>query len=522
LALPRKAVVIARDARPAQYVPTQHVASVSMRQNEFRPTLSASVNSTVGRQESNGGLIFLFTAIIFLLILILLMVNSNRMLDDSDTYWHIVVGERILRTHSFPTVDEYSYTRAGTPWIAKEWLSQVLFSVAYSRAGWFGVTLLTATVSALASSILFAWLCRRVEPLVAVTMTAVTFSLGLVNLLARPLVFFYLLVTLCACGLVGAVEKKKAPWWLPPLVALWANLHASFPIAIILAGLFSLEAVASATPDERSRTAVKWGLALLAALAATGATPYGYESLLVSLKIFGAKEIDALEEWKPIPFDVHGAYGVAFIAGSLAILALARAGWARAAPVVVCAALMVRYVRFFPLFAIVSAPAVATSIARLFPRFARRRSAPSAATRKAAAPLLAVVSVATVLALSFMANPVPNPAWTPSAALEAARRLPVSGLVFNDYPFGGYLIFEGVKTYWDGRTELYIGDDLFKITRDAELGENDAAFLSLLDEHRVNWALLVNGYQGAEKLHRSKTWKQIYEDKYSIVFARAK
>ena len=59
-------------------------------------------------------------------------------------------------------------------------------------------------------------------------------------------------------------------------------------------------------------------------------TPYGYEPLLLSLNIVGAKEIDVLEEWKPIGFDLPGAYGAAFIAGSLAILAFARAGWTRA------------------------------------------------------------------------------------------------------------------------------------------------------------------------------------------------
>lgn len=82
---------------------------------------------------------------------------------------------------------------------------------AYSAAGWFGVAFLAAAVAALASSILVAWLCQRVEPLVALTMTAVTFSLGLVNLLARPLIFVYFLLTLCVCGLVGAVEKRKTP-----------------------------------------------------------------------------------------------------------------------------------------------------------------------------------------------------------------------------------------------------------------------------------------------------------------------
>jgi IstB-like ATP binding protein len=132
-------------------------------------------------------------------------------------------------------------------------------------------------------------------------------------------------------------------------VALWANLHASFPIALVLAGLFGLEALASAPPGERFWTGAKWALALLAALAATGATPYGYQPLLVFFNIVGSKELSYIDEWRPIPFDLSGVYGVAFIAGSLAIVAAARAGWTRAAPIALCGALMIMHVRFFPL-----------------------------------------------------------------------------------------------------------------------------------------------------------------------------
>ena len=214
------------------------------------------------------------------------------MLADPDTYWHLVVGRDILHNGSVPTVNSYSYTRAGAPWIAKEWLSQILFYAAWSRAGWFGVCLLTATIAASAYAFLFAWLCRRVAPIVALTMTAVTVSLCSGSLLARPQIFFYLLLIACACGLVGAVETKKTPWWLPLLVALWANLHASFPIALVLAAVFGLEAVVSAAPNERGRTAAKWALVLLASLAAAGATPYGYGSLVASLKIIGSKEVE--------------------------------------------------------------------------------------------------------------------------------------------------------------------------------------------------------------------------------------
>jgi hypothetical protein len=484
-----------------------------------RPSLLASDRPDEKQKRSNYELALIYTGIVFFLVLAFLVAHSSRMLSDGDPYWHLVVGEGILRTRSFPIVDEYSYTRAGVPWIAKEWLSQVLFSLAYSGAGWFGVTLLTATAAALSYSILFAWLCGRVKPIVALTMTAVTFSLGLNTLLARPEIFFYLLLTLCACGLVGAVEKKTTPWWLVPLVALWANLHASFPIALVLAALFGSEAVVSATPGERVRTGAKWSLVIVAALVATGATPYGYGPLRVALDIGGAKGIDSIDEWRPLGFDSMGTYGAGFIAGSLAILAATRAGWTRAAPIVACAALMVRHVRFFTLFAIVSAPALATPLALRFPRFARKLSAPSAAARKTALAALAASFVAAVMTMMLAPTPVPAATTSPSAALEAARNLHLSGPVFNDYPFGGFLIFKGVKTFIDGRAELYL-NGLFEKTRAAELGDGDAAFLSLLDDYHVAWALFVNGSLGAEKLRRSNKWKEIYEDDVSMVFAR--
>lgn len=262
------------------------------------------------------------------------------------------------------------------------------------------------------------------------------------------------------------------------------------------------------------------GLALLAALAATGATPYGYEPFLVSFKIVGAKELEALDEWKPMGFDLPGAYGAAFILVSLAIVALAPAGWTRAAPLLICAALMVMHVRFFPLFAIVAAPSLATPIAHLFPRFASRPLVGSAATERVAVAALAAACIATIFSLLFAPKPVPAPRVSPSAALEAARHWPVSGNVFNDYLFGGFLIFNGIKTFLDGRTELFLNGFLRK-TWDAETGDSDKAFLSLLDEYHVDWTLFANGSKGAEKLRRAKGWRKIFEDKYAVVFVRS-
>jgi hypothetical protein len=470
-------------------------------------------------ERTSGRRTAVYAAILFSVFLCTIITRSQFLLADGDTFWHLVVGRNILQAHLFPLVDSYSYTRAGAPWIAKEWLSQVILYVAYSTGGWRGLALFTATIAALSYSILFVWLCRRLEPIVALTLTTVTASLGMGSLLARPQIFFYLLLTLCTCGLVGAVEKRSTPWWLTPLVAVWANLHASFPIALFLAGLFGLEAVASAAPGQRARTAAKWMLAIIAALVATGATPYGYEPLRVSLRLVGSTEINAIDEWRPLHFDSKGVYGLVFIAGSLSIVAAARAGWTRAAPLLFSSALMIMHVRFFPLFAIVAAPALATPLATLFPRFARRPDAQLAALPRVAAAALAVAVLATVLVLSFAPKPVPAARMTPSAALAAAENLRLSGPVFNDYSFGGYLIFKGIRPFIDSRAELYLGG-LFEKTREAELGENPAAFQSLLDEYHVTWALLEHGSEGAEKLRLSNGWVEKYADDTASVFVR--
>ena len=81
-----------------------------------------------------------------LIFICLTNVEGLPLLADPDTHWHIAVGTWILEHGAVPDVDIYSFTFAGQPWIAKEWLSQVLAGSTLVRAAWscraaaFGVT----------------------------------------------------------------------------------------------------------------------------------------------------------------------------------------------------------------------------------------------------------------------------------------------------------------------------------------------------------------------------------------------
>ncbi len=72
---------------------------------------------------------------------------------DPDMWWHITTGQTILATHHWPTVDPYSFTVHGQPWIAFEWLGEVLIG-AVARIG--GVRGLDALVIVLGGAVMIA------------------------------------------------------------------------------------------------------------------------------------------------------------------------------------------------------------------------------------------------------------------------------------------------------------------------------------------------------------------------------
>ena len=76
-----------------------------------------------------------------------LLVSGNRLLNDSDTYWQISMGQWIIDHAALPRADTYSFTKAGEPWTSSSWLAQVLLASAYTMGGWGGVTALACKKS---------------------------------------------------------------------------------------------------------------------------------------------------------------------------------------------------------------------------------------------------------------------------------------------------------------------------------------------------------------------------------------
>ncbi len=474
--------------------------------------------------------IFVFV-LLMTFLLFLQFWSSSSLLQDPDTYWHIAVGQRIWQTGSLPHIDELSHTFQGHPWIANDWLIELLMFAAYSLGGWRTVVLLTACTIAATYALLYLVLSRKLRLTVAVGVATAAYVFSMVNFLARPHIFAFPLMIIWFAGLVRAVETKAGP---PPLLllvmVLWANIHGSFTLGLAFAGLLGAEAVFDSEPSARVRTIARWAVFLAAALAAACATPYGYQPILLTFKVLSGNEaVQTMAEWRPM-FAHNSPIDPAFV---LALLFVAlyygvRLPFWRLLQILALIYEMLSHVRLAPLFSIITPILLTGPITHQF-RFLRLETdidtnpevfhALSRASRRLLYPISSLLILA-ALAFGFF-GPSMSPASniTPAGAIDYMAKDKLHGNIYNYFDFGGYLVFRGIKTFIDGRTDQLFSDG-FIANLSRILTTEPSSFIPLLQKYDISLALVRPQSIEAKELERSPLWNKVYSDEISWLYER--
>jgi hypothetical protein len=260
---------------------------------------------------------------------------------DPDLWGHLRFGLDLLDTGHVIRPDPYSFMTAGVPWVNHEWLAELLFALAWRAAGGPGLMLLKLLVGVGTFTLVLRYLhWRGLGALAAsiVLLQAIPLTLPWIAVI-RPQIFTYLgfVITLIAI----ARAEQGAPrmlWVLPPVFALWANLHGGVIAGLGILGLWlfarSVARVAAAWTwwQERRREGAifmavsplalrelwEWPPALVA-MAATLCNPYAGKMWL----FFKTALVSRLEisEWNPI--EIMGLEGFAH----LLLLAPIVCGW---------------------------------------------------------------------------------------------------------------------------------------------------------------------------------------------------
>ena len=449
----------------------------------------------------------------------LLLTNGGMLLNDSDTYWQITVGQWILDHHAWPRVDIYSFTKAGEPWTSSSWLAQVLYAASYNLAGWAGPVVLAATCIATTFALFTHILGRRIPAAyaIAVAMAALVLSAG--HFLARPHVLVLPVMLAWANGLMSASERGEAPSpWLLPLIALWANLHGGFVFGLVLVGAFALDALWNAEPGRQRSVALRWAAFGVGALAACCATPYGWGSILASRKILDLGELlHLIYEWMPADFSKFGAFEMAILTLIGGVLySGVKLTPPRIALVLGLLHMALSHVRNVEIFAlllpiVVLAP-VASQLA-LRPAWPARPAVP-AGVMAAMIVLLGGWSWLLAANTSF----VPPESQSPAAAVDALKAHHPKR-VLNDLPFGGYLIWRQIPVFVDGRAELY--GEAFDVAFYRAMQLKDVnGLLAMLKTWDVDAVLLTPHTPAVGLLDHIGGWRRAYSDEHAVLHVR--
>lgn len=436
---------------------------------------------------------------------------APQIFHDGDTWWHLAAGNWMLSHRAVPVRDVFTYTFAGAPWNAHEWLAEILMAAAFRVGSWSGLHVLFGLAFGIAAAIV-GWGARKnMDALPALLVTVMGLASVGGSLLARPHILALPLLALWTWMLVLARQKNKAPpWWLALVMLLWANMHGSFAFGLALAAALGMEAVVEST--DRIQAAKQWGLFLLAGILAALITPQGVAGLLFPIRLLAMPGLSTIGEWAPTDVGKMSPFVLALLT-MIFVLAKGKVqlpSW-RAILIVGLTWLALSHSRHVMLFGIAAPLLAAPAIGATWP--ARPAGVHPAVRIGAAAMMLALV-------LARLAFPAVRgeDRVSPMAALEAVPADLRGRPVLNAYDYGGYLIFQDVKVFIDGRTDMFSSDFL---KNDDRLNAGDgAAMAATLSRYQVAWTILAASSPAAQTMDHLPGWHRLHIDTNAVVHVR--
>jgi hypothetical protein len=455
---------------------------------------------------------------------------GGKLFVEGDTWWHLAVGDRILSTLTWPTVDPYSFTIRGAPWIAYEWLGEVVMSIAHRVAGLQGLAALLLFLAVTVAVLIYyyAWL-RSGTHLAAAAATVLVIPVAAACFTMRPQMIGYcfLLITLI-CLERFQQRRENSLWILPPVFLLWVNTHGSIAVGFLALGLYlvsGLVAFRSGFLVSSRWTAAQRRhllLILLLCLLAATVTPYGTRLAAYPLEITLRQPLVArlVVEWQPL--QLASPYGQAFLALLLIILLAQIVAPVNyrveiLALVLFATAETCLHTRFLIIFAIIVAPVLATLFARWLPAYRKSEDHPVANAILVGCALLGILA-------AFPSRAKLRQALSrryPVGAAHYLRQHSTAGNLLNARRWGGYMIWAlpGHGVFIDGRDDIYeYGGVLLDYHNFTGVRMSPETFLGRYD---IGAALIERGTPMETYFGVLPGWRKAYQDSNSLIFVRS-
>lgn len=465
--------------------------------------------------------------IVRLLPYLIVFVGSLYHPRDPDLGWHLRYGEYFFTHGEILRANTFSQLMPDFMWVNSSWMTDLISYVAYQWGGFLGLALASSTVVTLTAFFFSRWakltwwdeiflfplLLFLLEPVISVS-----FRGQLISFLFLGILFF----------LIGAYKQGKriALVAIPPLFALWGNLHGQFFMGLALFGLWIFVSILI---DRVIRGPLL--VAFVVSVAAALINPFGtgiYEEALIHIR---NPDLQLVAEYLPIDerSDIWRNHtlvtGILILGGTYLVFT---DRWRHTTPEISILLLLYglsfwvrRYAWPFYWFSLFALQPLASQLAP-----------PNQMSRHISAGVIGMGLLASVVLLKTPVSQFTSMTWesycrlalcSPKAA-EMVTTLDRGEKLFTTYDFGGWLIwnYREILPTIDGRMHLWRDKSGYRAISfywpieqnlsDIDATDYDLAFVSA--KKPVSDRL--------EQLVTQGTWERLYRDDITDIYRRVK
>jgi len=480
-----------------------------------------------------------------------------RTISDPDLGWQMATGRWVAQHHQIPSIDVFSYTANGQPWIYPVGSGLVFYTTyllgGYALLSWLGAIACVGTV---------ALLLRRGSAFTA-ALTILAVPLIAERTTPRAEMFTIVLFAAYLSLLWQNYQTGRAPLWLLPVLMLgWVNLHLGFIAGLaLIVGFVVVELLELISPMStrgealrRLRRALPW---YAATAIATLANPWGwglYQAILRQDRAM-AEHSQLILEWASGHWNWSGAIPsfaqsplqntlttLMFVVIVAAVVALLQGRLGAAMLLLGSMYETVLHIRMEALTACIIVVVAGSVLFAAVRQLSLRISNGRVRSLLAIAATVLMAALACVRATGFVNGHIyaagnrrmsfgTGLAWClPQHAAEFIERENLPGNIFNSYNFGGYLVWKlGLKyrDYIDGRAIPFGLAALPHEERLLGMSLNSSDWFQEADHYGINTILLpLDDYEIAFEqlpdLCNSTNWAPVYLDELAIVLVRRK
>lgn len=480
------------------------------------------------------------TSLAFLTILFIgLFAMAARNSTDPDLWWHLATGRYIVQHQAIPRSDPFSYTRAGSPWIAHEWLTDFLLYELHGDAGWAGLIVVFAAIITAALFLLYLRCGPNVYVAGVATLCAALATRPVWGIRPQGLSFF--LTSLWLLLLERSDRNPGVLWWTIPLTVLWINLHAGFALGLIVYALFLVgdwienQWVRRKRPPSCEQSSSRFSsrtawLILVLDLLVVPLNPNGLKLFWYPIQTLRSSAMQTyIAEWASPNF--HRPEYWPFLVILLTLFAvLSRQHMSirfrDLLLLIVSLFAALRSIRLIPFFVLIAIPLIAEQVAK----WLGARPVTEEPRRDLPALRRHILNTSFIIGMALFAafhaaqitrqQPLIEARTFPAAAAAFLQTNPPALPLFNSYDWGGYLIWKlypSIRVFIDGRADIY-GDQFMRSFADTYGFRDD--WQQTFDRWHIQTVLVPADSTLAMGLQHAPGWTVAFEDRQTVIFTR--